>query len=92
MEQEAQQSEAIANTSRGENAQQSSTMTIDPNMFPGESLVKELEGETVVRVSRKVIVKALKAQTCTISALFEDAVKKAKLIEELQKSKYKQVE
>lgn len=55
-------------------------------MFAGEQIQKELEGEMVRRVSRATIVKALKAQTATISALFKDAVEKAKMIGELQES------
>ena len=47
------------------------TTTIDPTMFAGEQIQKELEGEMVRRVSRATIVKALKAQTATISALFK---------------------
>ena len=47
------------------------TTTIDPTMFAGDQIQKELEGEMVRRVSRATIVKALKAQTATISALFK---------------------
>merc|ERR1712150_95527 len=60
--------------------------TIDPSIFAGDLIQKELEGEMVRRVSRATIVKALKAQTSTISALFKDAVEKAKMIEVLQES------
>lgn len=62
------------------------SLTIDPSMFPSEAVLKSLEGEQVVRVSRKSIVDALKTQTTTISALFQDAVQKAELIQSLEEN------
>ena len=55
-------------------------------MFKTDDLLEALEGETIVRVSRKTIVDTLKTQTTTISALFQDAIEKADLISALEES------
>ena len=62
------------------------SLSIDPAAFAGEAILKSLEGERVVRVSRKTIVDALKSQTATISVLFQDALEKAELIKALEDS------
>jgi hypothetical protein len=62
------------------------SLSIDPSSFHAEAILKSLDGEAVVRVTRKAIVDALKAQTSTISMLFQDAVEKAELIQTLEES------
>lgn len=62
------------------------SLSIDATLFQGDVMLKALEGEQVVRVSRKTIVETLKQQTATISMLFQDAVEKADLINKLEES------
>ena len=62
------------------------SLSIDPSSFASEAILKSLEGERIVRVSRTAIVDALKSQTATLSQLFQDAVEKANLIQSLEES------
>ena len=61
-------------------------LEIDPDSFNEDEILEDLEGKEKIHVSRKCIVKALKASTTTISILLQDAVEKDTQINMLTES------
>eukprot|EP00941_MAST-03F_sp_MAST-3F-sp1_P003338 g3338.t1 len=61
-------------------------LEIDPDSFNEDEILEALEGRQKIHVSRKAIVKALKASTSTVSILLQDAIEKDTQINMLTES------